>query len=128
MGLSARKLGYRFNRIGDNVWILRRGGSLPFSIHLTQVDEDSGVVSIFAKVMKFPKENVEGFFRFLLEINYQGLLHGYFALHRDEVVLKKTFPARDLKMPDLFAAVASLEKAWDQYSPELGRYGKIRKY
>ena len=128
MELSARKLGYRFNRIGENVWVLRRRTSLPFSIHFTQIDEDSSLVSIFANVMKVPKEDEEKLYRFLLEVNYHGLLHGCFALHGDEVVLKKTFPARDLMMAELFAVVASLEKAWDLHAPGLARYGKIRKF
>ena len=124
----SQSLNYRFNRIAENLWILRRRDSIPFFIRYTEISEDRGIISIYAKVMKLPKKNLEEFYKFLLKVNYRGLLHGYFALNSEEIVLKDTFPSSGTPSVEFFASIATLERAWKQYKRELESYGKVIKH
>jgi hypothetical protein len=80
------------------------------------------VVIIHARVMPAPAKNREEFFAELLKLNYEGLLHGAYALEGEEVVLIDTLEFADMDKAEFEASLVALGFALSEHYPLLSRF------
>jgi hypothetical protein len=80
------------------------------------------VVIIHARVMPAPEKGREQFFAELLKLNYEGLLHGSYALEGDEVILMDTLEYADLDKSEFEASLDAIGFALSEHYPLFTRY------
>ncbi|MGQ9630958.1 MAG: hypothetical protein ACUVXI_11720 [bacterium] len=121
---SCKKLGYIFKRHSSNIWIIRRGRrGLSFILEYRPLTEDRGVISLSAAIMRVPKRPSPQFYRYLLEVNFDGLLHGRLAVKGDKVFLRDAFVAETVEPVEIMTSIASMEQAWESYKDDLSALG-----
>ncbi len=80
------------------------------------------VVIIRAQVMPAPAKDREAFFAELLKLNYEGLLHGAYALEGDQVVLLDTLEYENMDKQEFEASLDAIGFALSEHYPLLSRY------
>lgn len=80
------------------------------------------VVIINARVMPAPAKDRETFFAELLKLNYEGLVHGAYALQGDEVVLVDTLEYATMDKPEFEASLDAIGFALAEHYPLLSRF------
>jgi hypothetical protein len=80
------------------------------------------VVIVHAHVMKAPVSEKETFYAELLKLNYDGLLHGAYALEGDEVVLVDTLEYEGMDKTEFEASLDAIGFALTEHYPKLSRY------
>ncbi len=80
------------------------------------------VVMLHAHVMDLPGKGREAFYAELLRLNYNGLLHGAYALEGDEVVLVDTLHYAGMDKVEFEASLEAIGFALSEHAPALARY------
>ena len=110
---------YSYREIGEGMWL---------------IDDEAhslmGVVVLYAPplvvvregVMPVPSTGQLELFRKLLEFNAKDLLHGAYALEKDEIVLVDTLEYDTMDYEDFRASLDALSLALGQHYPVLSEY------
>lgn len=80
------------------------------------------VVQVHAHVMDVPKQKRESLYEELLKLNYDGLLHGAYALEGDEVVLVDTLEYAGMDKSEFEASLDAIGFALSEHIPVLSRF------
>jgi len=100
-------------------WLLEDPGKGIPRIFVSYADP---VVIIHAPVMNAPEKDREAFFAELLKLNYEGLLHGAYALEGDEVVLVDTLEFANMDKSEFEASLDAVSFALSEHYPLLSRF------
>lgn len=83
---------------------------------------DEPLVLVRLAVMKIPEQKREECFRTLLELNANDVLHGAYAIDKDEIVLVDTLNYETMDLGDFQASIDSIGLAVVQHYPILSKY------
>lgn len=113
-------LGISYQEVGPDTWLIDDPGKgLPPIVVLL----NDPVVVIRANVMKLPAGNLEAFFRQLLVLNADSLVHGAYALEGEDIVLVDTLEYGTLDKPEFEASIDAIGIALSENFPLLSRFG-----
>ncbi|HTX73433.1 MAG TPA: YbjN domain-containing protein [Rectinemataceae bacterium] len=112
-------LGVSYEEPQPGTWLVEDSAKGIPSIFVSFADP---VVIIHARVMDAPQKDREAFFAELLKLNYEGLLHGAYALEGDEVVLLDTLEYADMDKTEFEASLDALSFALSEHYPLLSRF------
>ncbi|HOX30875.1 MAG TPA: hypothetical protein PLB91_01010 [Spirochaetales bacterium] len=80
------------------------------------------VVIVHARIMPVPAEGREAFYAELLKLNYDGLLHGAYALEGEQVVLLDSLEYETMDKPEFEASLDAIGLAVAEHGARLSRY------
>jgi hypothetical protein len=80
------------------------------------------IVQVHAHVMNVPQKSRESFYEKLLKLNYDGLLHGAYALEGNEVVLVDTLEYANMDKSEFEASLDAIGFALSEHVPVLSRF------
>lgn len=114
-------LGIAYEEIAPNTWLVEDAGKGLPRIVVSWLDP---VVFIRADMTKVPDHDREAFFRELLVLNGESLVHGAYALDGDEVFLVDTLEYAGLDKSELQASLVAIGFAVAEHYPLLARFIK----
>jgi hypothetical protein len=112
-------LGVSYEEPQPGTWLVEDSGKGLPCIAVSYADP---IVIISARAMKIPSGNREALFADLLKLNYNGLLHGAFALDGDDVVLVDTLEYDWMDKEEFEASLDAIGFALSEHYPALSRY------
>jgi hypothetical protein len=112
-------LGISYEEPEPGTWVVEDVGKGIPKLFVSYVDP---VVMIHARVMKAPSKDRETFFAQLLKLNYEGLLHGAYALKGDDVLLLDTLEYEDMDKSEFEASLDAICFSLSEHYPLLSRY------
>ena len=98
---------YPFESIEAQMWVVRNTASVV-------VTYEPPLVLFRMKLMEIPKERCEDFFRLLLELNANHMIHGAYGIEGDNVVLIDTLQSEHLDFNEFQASLDALLLAGTQ--------------
>jgi hypothetical protein len=113
------ELMYTYREVGKNLWYLddEAHGLREVAIML-----DEPLVVFRTVVMDIPEENRLELFTKLLELNANDVIHGAYALEKNNIVLVDTLEYNTLDFGEFRATLESFSLALSQHYPILSRY------
>ncbi|MCG8501217.1 MAG: YbjN domain-containing protein [Firmicutes bacterium] len=108
-----------FEEIEENTWMIEDELSHIDNIIVNLSDP---ILLFRVKIMEIPKENREEFYKKLLELNANDLLHGAYAIENDSVVIVDTLQAENLDMNEFQSTIESIGMALTQHYDLLVKY------
>jgi hypothetical protein len=112
-------LGISYEEPSPGTWVVEdRSRGIP-KLFVSYADP---IVMVRAQVMKAPDKDRESFFAELLKLNYEGLIHGAYALEGDEVVLIDTLEYETMDKSEFEASLDAIGFALAEHYPLLSRY------
>ena len=112
-------LGISYEEPQPGTWVVEDPGKGIPKLFISYADP---VVIIRAQVMKAPSKDREVFFAQLLKLNYEGLLHGAYALEGEQVVLLDTLEYEDMDKSEFEASLDAVGFSLGEHYPLLSRY------
>jgi hypothetical protein len=109
----------RFEEIDENTWMIEDDIAHIDNIIVKLLDP---IVIFRVKVMDLPKEKKQEFYKKLLELNANDLVHGAYAIEGDNIVLVDTLQSQNLDMNEFQSTVESLGLALMQHYDILVQY------
>ncbi|MCT4564836.1 MAG: YbjN domain-containing protein [Maledivibacter sp.] len=109
----------RFEEIDENTWMIEDDIAHIDNIIVKLLDP---IVIFRVKVMDLPKEKKQEFYKKLLELNANDLVHGAYAIEGDSIVLVDTLQSQNLDMNEFQSTVESLGLALMQHYDILVQY------
>lgn len=109
----------RFEEIDENTWMIEDDIAHIDNIIVKLLDP---IVIFRVKVMDLPKEKKQEFYKRLLELNANDLVHGAYAIEGDSIVLVNTLQSQNLDMNEFQSTVESLGLALMQHYDILLQY------
>jgi hypothetical protein len=108
-----------FEEIDENTWMIEDD--------LTHIDNiivrlEEPIVLFRVKIMLVPKNNREEFFKKLLELNANDLIHGAYAIEGDNVVIVDTLQAENLDFNEFQSTIESIGLALTEHYKILAKY------
>lgn len=101
-------------RMDKNNWTFDRGSaSIIMSIFEPENDEELGYIAVFSPIVKLPKDNLAGLYRFLLERNYMDTKHARFYIKNDVVSVGAFRFAVDTDPRELLALITDVAAVAD---------------
>lgn len=80
------------------------------------------IVIFRVKIMEVPKENKEEFYKTVLELNANDLVHGAYGIEDDNLVIVDTLQAENLDMNEFQSTVDSIGLALIQHYDTLAKF------
>ena len=80
------------------------------------------IVMMYAQVMPVPATRREEFFALLLKLNYEGLVHGAFALKGEEIVLVDSLEYDGMDRAEFEASLDAVGYALAEHYPALSKF------
>lgn len=80
------------------------------------------IVLFRVKIMSLPKDNSKEFYKKLLELNANDLVHGAYAIEGDSIVIVDTLQAENLDYNEFRATIESIGLALIQHYEVLSKY------
>lgn len=115
------ELAISYEEIAPNTWLVEdTEKGLPKLV----ISYSEPVVFIRADIMAVPGSDREAFFRELLVLNGESLVHGAYALDGEEVVLVETLEYSGLDKSELQASLVAIGFALAEHYPLLARFMK----
>lgn len=115
------ELGIAYEEISPNTWLVEDTDK---GLPKTVVSWLDPVVFIRTDMMPAPKDDREAFFRQLLVLNGESLVHGAYALDGDEVFLVDTLEYSGLDKSEFQASLVAIGFAVAEHYPLLARFMK----
>lgn len=109
----------RFEEIDENIWMIEDDMAHIDNIIVNLSDP---IVIFRVKVMALPTEKKQEFYKRLLELNANDLVHGAYAIEGDSVVLVDTLQSENLDMNEFQSTVESIGLALMQHYEILAEY------
>lgn len=109
----------RFEEIDENTWMIEDDMAHIDNIIVKLLDP---IVIFRVKVMDLPKEKKQEFYKSLLELNANDLVHGAYAIEGDSIVLVDTLQSQNLDMNEFQSTVESIGLALMQHYDILAQY------
>ena len=110
-----------YSELAPNMWLIEDSAH---GLDGIVVALDEPLVLVRLAVMKVPSAHREECFQKLLELNANDVLHGAYAIDKDEIVLVDTLNYETMDLGDFQAAVDSIGLAVVQHYPILSVYNK----
>jgi hypothetical protein len=101
------QMGYPFESIESNMWVVHNTANIV-------VTYEPPLVVFRMKLMDVPKERKEAFFKLLLEINANNMIHGAYGIEGENVVLIDTLQSEHLDLNEFQASLEALLLASSQ--------------
>jgi hypothetical protein len=80
------------------------------------------IVLFRVKIMELPKDNKEEFYRMVLELNANDLVHGAYAIEDDSLVIIDTLQAENLDQNEFQSTIDSIGLALIQHYDLLAKF------
>jgi hypothetical protein len=112
-------LGVSYEEPAPGTWIVEDEAKGIPKLFVSYADP---VVIIRAQVMPAPAKGREAFYAELLRLNYEGLLHGAYALEGEQVVLLDTLEYEDMDKSEFEASLDAIGFALSEHYPLLSRF------
>lgn len=112
-------LGISYEEPSPGTWIVEDAGMGIPKLFVSYADP---IVIVRAQVMQAPAKNRETFFAELLKLNFEGLLHGAYALEGDQVVLLDTLEYATMDKSEFEASLDAIGFALAEHYPLLSRF------
>jgi hypothetical protein len=112
-------LGVSYEEPSPGTWIVEDSAKGIPKLFVSYADP---VVIIRAQVMPAPAKDREAFFAELLKLNYEGLLHGAYALEGEQVVLLDTLEYENMDKSEFEASLDAIGFALSEHYPLLSRF------
>ena len=106
------QLEYPFASVDAQMWVIRDTASVV-------VTYEPPLVLFRMKLMEVPRERREDFFKLLLELNANHMIHGAYGIEGDNVVLIDTLQSEHLDFNEFQASLEALLLAGSQDYQEL---------
>lgn len=101
--------------MGDNLWQVDAEGCTLILTYKPEVD----VLELLLPFSTVPEGAGQEFYRFLLELNFDSVLYGAFALKESEVVLVDRLNCADLHKQEVIGSIKALREAMLRVIPSL---------
>ena len=98
---------YPFESIEAQMWVIRNAASIV-------VTYEPPLVLFRVKLMEIPKKRREDFFKLLLELNANHMIHGAYGVEGDNIVLIDTLQSEHLDFNEFQASLDALLLAGTQ--------------
>lgn len=112
------KTGLPITEMGQDLWQMDAEGC---TLILVYKQEDD-VLELILPFSTIPEGAGEEFYRYLLEMNIDGVLYGAFAVKGQEVVLIDRLNCADLHEQEVLGSVKSLREAMLRAIPSIKEY------
>ena len=117
--------GASYTEVEPGLWVVHPGGELDLTV---VIHHSPPVVVLRVKVMSLPerKQDADGLFRRLLEMNATDLLHGSYGIQGGEVVLTEALELAHLDFEEFLASYESITLALASHLRELSTFKEAR--
>ena len=112
-------LKYSYEELEPNFWLLKDD---EHDLEGIAIMYDDPLVIVEVQVMDAPKKNREEFFRKLLELNANDMIHGAYGLDGDKVVIIDTWEHETLDFEEFRAVLDAISLTLTQHYPILSVY------
>jgi hypothetical protein len=109
------QMDYPFESIESNMWVVHNTANIV-------VTYEPPLVVFRMKLMDVPKERKEAFFKLLLEINANNMIHGAYGIEGENVVLIDTLQSEHLDLNEFQASLEALLLASSQDYQKLSAF------
>jgi hypothetical protein len=109
------QMDYPFESIESNMWVVHNTANIV-------VTYEPPLVVFRMKLMDVPKERKEAFFKLLLEINANNMIHGAYGIEGENVVLIDTLQSEHLDLNEFQASLEALFLASSQDYQKLSAF------
>jgi hypothetical protein len=99
---------YVYNKLSDNSWTVNDQFE---GIDNLVIYYDEPIVVFRLKLMDIPSGNKEAFYQKLLELNTTSLVHGAYALEKNNVIIVDTLEAANLDLNEFQASIEAIYMA-----------------
>jgi hypothetical protein len=113
------KLSMTYEEVGDNIWLItdeEKGLG-----HVVVFSEES-LLTVRAKIMEVPDDNLQQFYEQLLTLNATDMVHGAYALENNNVVIIDTLELETMDIEELQASLDAIGLAVAQHYPILSKF------
>jgi len=109
------QMDYPFESIESNMWVVHDTANIV-------VTYDPPLVVFRMKLMDVPNERKEAFFKILLELNANDMIHGAYGIEGENVVLIDTLQSEHLDLNEFQASLEALLLASSQDYQKLSAF------
>jgi hypothetical protein len=117
-------IGVSFDSLDEVTWIINDDDR---GLRNFLVIAEEPLVILRVKVMEQPAERKEEFFRQLLSLNASDLIHGAYAMDRDDVILIDTLEYDSMDQEEFQASLEAMGLALAQHYHLLAEYRDTKK-
>jgi hypothetical protein len=116
---------FTYQQVDDNLWLLDDEDRALQGVAVMQADP---LVILRAEIMDVPQKNLLELYTTLLELNATDLVHGAYALDKDnkKVVLVDSLLFNSMDFEEFRASLDSFSLALTQHYPILSKYRENR--
>jgi hypothetical protein len=115
------KLGLSYRELAENTWIINDDEK---GLENVVVIAEDPLVIIRVKVMDCPETNREEFYKMLLKLNAEDLIHGAYALEGTNVIVLDTLEGATMDVEEFQASLDAIGMALSQHYQVLSKYRK----
>lgn len=112
-------LGISYEEPSPGTWVVEDAAKGIPQLFISYADP---VVIVHARIMPIPAKDREALYAELLTLNYDGLLHGAYALEGDKVILVDTLEYETMDKLEFEATLDTIAFAVAEHHARLSRY------